>query len=295
MDNRTKQELDREVRQQKRAKLTDDEIRKIFAKEFDEEFNSAVNNLHTVARGNTGLSNTWTDYLTLAGISTGTALTNTTCQLLVALSVIPNFVTPPIVLGVALTGIGAGVWFRKSRINNKRAKYKKAEDYVEDVSYDDMHDELKKLLEHNLMPAMRNLHSNEINYLVKSTIASIANLLLEEKLRQDDPLTDENFIDLIEQGAAIAGGFSVDKELMQRILVDLKSARGLELGIESNNFEVTREPVENASESKSEGIFSMFGLFAAHKQEESNDAIELEVFNKDELYETEKVNPSSYS
>lgn len=254
MDSRTKQESGKQYLKASSATLTDEDIMKLFAREYDEEFKAFEDNIRTVARGNTGLSNTWTDYLGIAGISAGTVFTNATFALLAALKIVSGFVTLGTGLAVSAAGIAAGVFFRKYRITYKRTKYKGAEEFLENELYEENRDEFRELLQRNLMPAMRKLERSQINYLVKSTIAAIANLILDKKIVSRDDLRDDNFISLLEEGIALTGGFALNKELMQRVIIDLKLA---------NNNEFEAEPAMKPEPEPSPGsVTGLFGLFA---------------------------------
>jgi len=198
--------------------LNKDQVLEIFNKEFDEEYEAFEENIRTVARGNTGLANTWTDYLGLGGISAGTILSNATFAILAGLHIISPFITLGTGVVISAAGVIGAVAFRKARLKYKRQQYTDAEDFIETELYEEKREEFRQTLFKNLYPALKDCDHGRINLIVKDVIAAIANLILNNKIETFEQLNDTNFSDLLRESTELSTGFALNTKLIMSVI-----------------------------------------------------------------------------
>lgn len=197
------------------------------------------------------------------------------------MKIVSGFVTLGVGLAVSTVGVAAGIIFRKYRINYKRQRYKDAEDFLENNLYEAKRDEFRELLLHNLLPSLLSKDASQINYIVKSVIAAVANLILDKRIETFEELRDHNFVEMIRDSLEIKGGFALNTKLMLSVLSELEP--------EQDDFdaaevaEIIRQSPDGGADMEVSAVAKLCstGLFAHHEgmenktQDENVDSLSL--------------------
>lgn len=204
-----------------RSALSKEDIKAVFDMEFNQEFDAFEKNIRTVAMGNTGLANTWTDYLGLAGISASALIPNITLGILAGLKIVTFYVTVFTGAGVAVAGIAAAIIFRKARLKYKRGQYETAEEFLDDEMDAQNKEIFRETLFNHLYPALKYADKHQINDIVKVVIAAIANLILHSKIEDFSQLNSTNFREYLQESLELSGGLALDTKLIMQVINDL--------------------------------------------------------------------------
>ncbi len=209
--------------QRKQLKLTDEEVVAIYNKEFKEEYDAMVDNIRTVVKGNTAFANTWKEWLGIGSISASVIVINAIFAILVALGLVSGFVTLGVGIAVAVVGVVAGIMFQQYRIHKNMKKYQDAEHFIENELNPENLELLRSKLQTELYPVLKDATPDEINYIVKSVIASLESLIINRQVKDFSELEKNSIQNLLVASAEKTPAVALNTKLINKILTKLPS------------------------------------------------------------------------
>lgn len=222
------------------TKLTEEEVVAVYNKEFKEEYDAMVDNIRTLAKGNTTFANTWKEWLGIGSISASVIGINAIFAILVAVGLISGFVTLGVGIAVAVVGVIAGIMFQKYRINKNMEKYLGAEYFVENELLPDNLEALRSKLQQELYPVLKDASPDQINYIVKSVIASLESLIINKQVKTFADLESNSVRDLLLASTQKTPAVALNTKLINSILAKLP--------VPANS--VSKAPLKKNSDSK---------------------------------------------
>lgn len=207
------------------ARLTKEQVKKIYDREFADEFNVVVTNIRSVTRGNAGFANSWKDWIGVGAISAGVITITTVFGLLAAFNVVPGFISIIANFGVAIVGVVAGIAFQKANIHKKREAYQDAELFLENELSPENVVSLRDKLFSEIYPSIQGSTAAQINITMKSVMAALANLIINKQVSSFKQLISNDFRMLLSLSMKATPKFAMNTRLLQSMLHNIPDMR----------------------------------------------------------------------
>lgn len=207
------------------TRLTKEQVKKIYDREFADEFNVVVTNIRSVTRGNAAFANSWRDWIGVGAISVGVITVGATFGLLGAFGIVPGFVGVIVNSVVAIAGVVAGIAYQRSGINKKRHAYQDAELFLENEFPPENVDRLRDKLFAEIYPALQNSTAAQINITMKSVMAAFANLIINKQVSSFNQLISNDSRWLLSLSMKASPKFAMNTRLLQSMLHSMPDVR----------------------------------------------------------------------
>ena len=229
----------------KPGRLSQEEVIKLFNKEFTEEYNIIAANIHAVARGSTSFSNNWKEWLGIGAISGSAVLINATFGILVALSVLPGFVALGVGILVGVVGVIAGIAFKRHRNKIKRQRYQQAERFIESELTPDNIEKLRAKIQEQLCPVMLDDTANEISETIKELMAAFAQLIIRGIVKDYSELEKLDIVSLLNKSLENTPIVMINTKLIQTLINKLKDQpqkTPMQIRVKADNKTINDKP-----------------------------------------------------
>jgi len=209
------------VNSKQHARLSQKQITEIYNKEFDEEYHTLVANIRNAARGNEGFSRGWTDWIGMGAISIGVILINALFATLVVTGVVGSIVSLAVGVPLAIIGVIASLAFQKYRVNRKREIYRNAELFVEYELTKENVEKLRTKYHVELNPVLEVSTPNKINLIMKAVMASLANLIINKKVKNFNELEQLDSRSMLTTSMQQPAYFTMNTNLINELISNL--------------------------------------------------------------------------
>lgn len=248
------------MRKQAHTRLNQEEVIAVYNKEFNQEWDELVTNIHNIAKGNTAFANTWKEWWGIGAIAAGVIVVNAVFAALAAFSIVSGFITLGINVVTAIAGVVGGIAFQRHRIQKNKDKYHHAEEFIDNELTHENVDTLRASLQTQLFPVLKDSPATKIKLIVKAVMASIANLIINRQVTSFSNLNNNDFRYLLSTSMHKTPVVTMNTKIIQSLIAALPDNRN-----QTEVVDRTRETTSSNS-AGAETASAQTSLFADNRQ-----------------------------